>query len=236
MAARKPSERSHGGGDDAVEEISLVPIMAIMVILVPMLIYMFTFHQIKVQRVMAPRRGTGAKKASEDNKDKPLNLTVMIKRDKGFQLSWEEALMTDTQQAPLLPMRQGKDEFCGDDSNPEKDTRAQGCWPRQGGCYCYDFAGLYNELVKIKTKFKPKEGQKEEKRINITADLDVPWEVVSRTMDAATCILEEASYATFEEYVTAKPKKGELAKVPGMDDPVQLCEELFPNVVFAMAE
>ncbi len=233
MAARKPSDRRHGGDDD-VPELSLVPIMAIMVILIPMLIFMFTFHQIKVQRVMAPRRGTGAKKAQEEKKEKELNLTILIKRDKGFQLSWEEALMTDTQTGTLLPMRQSKDEYCGDSDNPQKDTRAQGCWRRAEGCYCYDFVGLYNELVAKKSKFSTPE--KPEKRVNITADLDVPWEVVSRTMDAATCIMEQPSYATFEEYIKAVPKKGDAVKVPGLDDPVELCEQLFPNVVFAMAE
>ncbi len=236
MAARKPSERRHGSGEEPEASVSLIPVMAIMVILVPMLIYMFTFHQIKVQRVMAPRRGTGAKKTQEEKKDKELNLTILIKRDRGFQLSWEEALMTDTQQAPLLPMRQAKEEYCGN-ANPgpgEKDSRAQGCWRRAEGCYCYDFVALYNELVAKKQKFSTAE--KPEKRVNITADLDVPWEVVSRTMDAATCILAQDRYESFDEYIVAKPKKGDAVKVPGLDEPVELCEQLFPNVVFAMAE
>jgi len=88
MAARKPSERRHGSVDE-VPELNLVPIMAIMVILIPMLIYMFTFHQIRVQRVMAPRRGTGAQKTKEEKKEKELNLTILIKKDRGFQVTWE---------------------------------------------------------------------------------------------------------------------------------------------------
>jgi biopolymer transport protein ExbD len=233
--ARKPSDRSHGQGEEEPGDVSLVPIMAIMVILIPMLIYMFTFHTIKVQRVMAPRRGTGAKKASEDKKEKELNLTIMIKREKGFQLSWEEQLMTETQNAPLLPMRQAKDVHCGD-PNSDKDERVQGCNRRAEGCYCYDFAGLYNELVKIKTGLKTPEGGKPEKRVNITADLDVPWEVVSRTMDASTCMMEQPSYVDFEDFRKAEFKPGDKVKIPGVDDPLELCEELFPNVVFAMAE
>jgi biopolymer transport protein ExbD len=233
MAARKPSSRSHGQQEED-PELNLVPIMAIMVILIPMLIYMFTFHLIKVQRVMAPRRGTGAKKAQEEKQEKPLNLTILIKRDKGFQLSWEEQLMSESQSAPLLAMRQLDDIFCGDPSQPDKDTRAQGCFPRPEGCFCYDYAGLYNELVKKKMKFSTKE--KPEKKVNITADLDVPWEVVSRTIDAANCVLEDPSYADFKEYIAATPKKGDTVKVPGLDAPVQLCEHLFPNVVFAMAD
>jgi hypothetical protein len=37
-------------------------------------------------------------------------------------------------------------------------------------------------------------------------------------------------------YMTAKPKKGETVKIKGVDDPVEMCEALFPNVVFAMTE
>lgn len=231
MAARKPSERRHGGGEE-LSELNLVPIMAIMVILVPMLIYMFTFHQIKVQRVMAPRRGTGAKKPVDEQKQKELNLTIMI-ADDGFQLTWEEALMTDTAKAPKLGLIKVKDEACGDPES-EKDDGQQGCIMKSGGCYCYDFPGLYAALVDKKSRFSTPE--KPERRVNITAKLNIPWSIVSRTIDAATCVLEQPSYNTYEEYVAAKVKPGEPVKVPGLDDPYTPCEELFPNVVFAMAE
>jgi hypothetical protein len=102
------------------------------------------------------------------------------------------------------------------------------------GCFCYDFSSLYAELVKKKVKFSNPE--KPEKRINLTADLTVTWGVISRTMDAVTCRLEQESYTDFQEYLKAAPKKGEKVSIPGVDDPVQMCEELFPKVVFAMSE
>lgn len=217
-----------------VPELNLVPIMAIMVILVPMLIYMFTFHQIKVQRVTAPRRGTGAKKAKEEQKEKPLNLTVIIMKNKGFKLTWDETLMTEQQSTPLIPMVQSKDEYCG---NPEdkKGDRTPGCFPRAQGCFCYDFASLYNDLVAKKVKFSTKE--KPEKRVNLTADSGVTWEVVSRTMDAVKCRKDQDQYETLDEWLGSNPKmQKEATKVPGMDDPQFLCEELFPQVVFAMTD
>ena len=232
MAARKPSERRHGG-ENEIPELNLVPIMAIMVILIPMLIYMFTFHQLRVQRVMAPRRGTGAQKTKEEKKEKELNLTILIKKDRGFRLTWEQALMPETQSLPLIKMRQVDDNYCGDPADKDSQ-RAQGCWLRAEGCYCYDFPELYNELVKKKEAFSRKE--KPEKRVNITADSSVTWEVVSRTMDAATCRLAQDSYGDFDSYANAAPKKGDIVKVPGVDDPVQMCEPLFPNVVFALAD
>ncbi len=232
MAARKPSDRSHGSDDD-IADLNLVPIMAIMVILVPMLIYMFTFHQIRVQRVTAPRRGTGAKKATDEKKEKELNLTVVIKQDKGFLITWEEQLMPEAQSLPLIPMIQVGDDMCGDpndkDSSPE-----QGCKAKMEGCFCYDYATLYNELVKKKMKFSNPE--KPERRVNITADLNVPWGVVSRAIDAVSCRLEQESYTDYKEYLSAAPKKGEKRTVPGVDTPVDFCEELFPQVVFAMSD
>ena len=249
MPARKPSDRRHGGDDD-VAALNLVPIMAILVILIPMLIYMFNFSEIKVQRVMAPRRGTGSK-TTKETKEKPLNLTVMIKGTNGFALTWEEALMPDMQRLPVIPMRQADSKYCGDPDKPE-DNRRHGCWYRPEGCFCYDFPQLYNELVKLKNRFSKPE--KPERRINLTANSDVPWEVVSRTMDAAHCMLEEQAYQDFESYMAAPPKLGvftctasktkhQYDELP--DDGectkdgtavVRLCKELFPQVVFAMAD
>ena len=141
--------------------------------------------------------------------------------------------MPDTQASELIMMRRVDESLCGDPNDSQK-TRAQGCWPRAEGCFCYDFAALYNELVKKKVTFSSK--AKPEKRVNITAESTVTWEVVSRTMDAATCRLEQDAYNDFNEYIKAKPKKGEKKKVPGVDDPVDFCDPLFPNIVFAMAE
>lgn len=232
MAARKPSDRSHGSAEETAE-LNLVPIMAIMVILIPMLIYMFTFHQIRVQRVTAPRRGSSPSKKVDEVKEKELNLTVLIKQDKGFLITWEEQLMQEAQSLPLIPIIQVDEALCGDpedaDSAPE-----QGCKPKVEGCFCYDFSTLYAELVKKKVKFSNPD--KPEKRINLTADLTIPWSVISRTMDAVTCRLEQESYTDFQEYLKAAPKKGEVVTIPGVDDPVQMCEELFPKVVFAMSE
>ena len=63
--ARKPSERAHG--EDVEAELNLVPIMAILVILIPVLLYAFTFFEVKVQAVAAPRLGPAKK--TEKNKD-----------------------------------------------------------------------------------------------------------------------------------------------------------------------
>ena len=78
--ARKPSQRAHAGKEE-VPELNLVPIMAILVILIPVLLFAFTFFEIRVQAVAAPRLGPSAKnKKDNDEEKKPLNLTVLIPR------------------------------------------------------------------------------------------------------------------------------------------------------------
>ena len=207
--------------DNAPADVNLVPFMGIMIILVPMLLYMFSFHIIRVQQVAAPRRGNGV---SVDNKPKPLNLTVQIRQNQGFVLSWDEALLPDRQRLPILPMVAVDDPACA----------AQGCERRTDACYCYDYPGLYTVLVKMKARGL--DDERPDRRINIAADLEVPWSVVSRVIDASNCILEAPEYSDFAAYSEAKPLAGELVRVPGTDDPVQLCKELFPRVVFAMTD
>jgi hypothetical protein len=53
--ARKPSERRHS--KEKIEDLNLSPIMSILVILIPMLLYAFSFFEVKVQAVTAPRMG-----------------------------------------------------------------------------------------------------------------------------------------------------------------------------------
>lgn len=254
MAARKPSERRHGRDQDT-PELNLVPIMAIMVILIPMLIYMFNFSEIKIQRVTAPRRGTGAQKTKEEKKAKPLNLTIMIDPVKGFTLNWEPEHM-GSRKPPVLGRIQSLDEYCPDENKP--GTGAQGCsrLAGTGPCLCYDFPGLYKKLVELKVEYS-KDPEKPERRVNLTAHDEVTWAVVSRTMDAANCRLKEDVYPDLKSYVAAVPKYVGWAcikKKPGGGETKQMfdkqpeekdckygmvvheCEELFPKVVFAMTE
>lgn len=139
-------------------------------------------------------------------------------------VSWDAALLPDRQRLPILSMSQVNDPECA----------AQGCQPRAEGCYCYDSPSLYTELVKMKARGLV--GETPESRLNITADMEVPWGVVSRVIDASNCILEAPEYNDFGTYTQAKAMEGDLIRVPGVDDPVQLCKTLFPRVVFAMTD
>ena len=53
--AKKPSLRKHG--EIVIEEVNLTPIMSILVILIPMLIYAFNYNEMAVQEVSLPKTG-----------------------------------------------------------------------------------------------------------------------------------------------------------------------------------
>lgn len=175
--SRKPSERSHA--EVTLEEINLTPIMAILTILIPVLLYAFNFFEVKIQGVSAPKMGTGKAEAKKENEKKPLNLTVLIS-EKGFKLSQEEELTTEPE-API-PKRTFQDE----DGNSYVD---------------YDYPKLYSRLMSKKKQW-PKE-----RTINIGADFDIPWHIIARTIDASRVQLDEDGYNELESYSGAKPKR-----------------------------
>lgn len=151
-------KRRHSVGE--LEDVNLVPIMSILVILIPMLIYAFTFFEVTVQSVAAPKMGTG--KAKEDSQDekKPLNLTVIVKKD-GFLLKYDEEVMTGEGETELK-----KREFPPNEQHPE-------------AYWDYDYPRLYNRLAAIKEQFP------DEKTLNIGAEMNIPWSTLARTIDCA---------------------------------------------------
>lgn len=120
--------KKHGhGADEEMQELNLIPIMALLVILIPVLLFAFTFVQIKIQAVSAPRLGSGQAKKANDEK-KPLNLTVLITKD-GFMIKKQAELTA--QPEPKIFKRQ----FEGLDHEE------------------YDFPKLYSRLAAIKRQY-----------------------------------------------------------------------------------
>jgi len=160
------------------------------------LLFAFTFFEVKIQAVQAPKMGSGQAKKKDDKK-KPLNLTVFIKKD-GFSLKMQTERTTEPE-PPILKKTVDGEEM-------------------------YDFAALYSRLTAIKNEYK------DEKTINIGAEMNIPWHILAKTIDAARVRLEKDTYTDLKEYGTAKPKrikneKGRKVNVP-----------LFPAVVFVVAE
>jgi biopolymer transport protein ExbD len=174
--ARTPSSRGHGT-EEKLEELNLAPIMAILVILIPMIIYAFNFVEITVLRVSAPKMGK-PKEVQEQTK-KPLNLTVLVTPD-GFTIKQEEELTTE----PDKPIP--KTSFVDAQGNQVTE---------------YNYPALYSKLVEKKRLHK------EETTINIGADPQVKWGIVARTIDTSRVELEDPAYTDFDAWSKAKPKK-----------------------------
>lgn len=215
-----------------LDDINLVPIMSIMVILIPMLIYAFTFFEVTVQSVAAPKMGTGrAKKTEETPTERPLNLTVLI-NDDGFLLKFDEGdVPGGTEQPPIR-----KKTFTIQASAADDPTRKVSV-----EIVDYDYPALHNRLAALKRKHE------KETLVNIGAATHVPWQIIARTIDAARLQLQGAPFEPGDAdammaYMTARPvtvkKKRTVTKRDGTQE-VETYDEpvaMFERVVFVVAE
>ena len=117
---------------EKLEELNLTPIMSILVILIPILLFAFTFFEIKIQAVAAPRMGSSKSKSDEDKK--PLNLTVLI-TEKDFKIKQQAEIMEE----PERPIPKRTFEF-------EGNTIEE-----------YDYPALYTRLMEFKKKYPDEE-------------------------------------------------------------------------------
>ena len=175
--ARSPSSRRHV--EEELEEVNLIPIMSILCILIPVLILAFNFFEVSIQQVAAPK--VGKPKDSQENKDKPLQLTVVID-SKGFSIKQNTELVTEKEKP--IP----KHEVTSEDGQTKKD---------------YNYAELYRRLREIKKNFP------EERTVNISGDPKIPWHVIAKTIDASRVQLTEDAFADYQAYSEAKVKMDE---------------------------
>jgi len=181
------------------QEPDLSPIMSILCILIPVLLFAFSFVEIKVQAVSAPRMGSGKSKKQDDDQKKPLNLTVLITA-KGFVVK-QQAELTTEPDPPIFKRT------LTDKDGKEVENM-------------YDFPTLYSKIMAKKLAYP------EESTINIGAEMNIPWHIVARTIDAARIQLEKDSYESLAEYEVAKPRLDE-EKQP---------KTMFDGVIFVVAE
>jgi len=189
------------------EELNLTPIMGLMVLLIPMVLFLYNFFEVKVQAVAAPRLGNAAQKKPDEDAKKPLNLTVHIGQN-GFQIKIQEDLMVEP--IPAIPKRV----FVG--TNEEE----------------YDYPALYNRL----RVFKDNPAYDKENTVNISADMDIRWQVVARTIDAARLKLVESQYEELGKFAQALPLEVEVPDRDGDGKPEKEVVEMFSRVVFVVAE
>lgn len=173
--ARLPSERK-SRLHVADVDIDLKPIMGLICILIPLLVYAFSFYEIKLQPVSAPKIGAPPPQDAGDEQKKPLNLTVLL-TEPGFAVKMEKELA----------------EGEADINIPKKSFQT----PDGRTVTDYDYPELYAKLLEIKKKFR------NETTINIGADPDVTWETIARTIDAARVELKDEKFKDLKSYSEA---------------------------------
>lgn len=224
--ARKPSDASHRRKGDKFDDLNLTPIMSMLVILIPMLLAMFNFFEVKVQAVAAPKLGSGTAKSGDD-KEKPLNLTVLISKT-GFAIKLQDEHQSAFPPTMFTPIQRDVLRYEGT-SEAGTTTEMQG--------EQYDFATLYNRLEELKSKFD------KETTINIAAEMDIPWHVVARTIDSARVKLVGGPFTgdrRLIEYSHAKPEMVPCKADCDGDNEMTAADvepkEMFGRVVFVVAE
>ena len=172
-------------------DVDLKPMMSIVCVLIPMLMFSFSFFEVKVQPVGAPKvgfAGTGGKgsgTATPEELKAPLNLTVIV-NESGFRIK-----MTQELAGPEADQKIDRRTFTTPDGEKVED---------------YDYPGLYTRLVEIKKKYP------DENSINVGAETHITWDVVARTLDATRTMLQKEKYAALDEYSNAHEQLDDQGK------------------------
>jgi|JI10StandDraft_1071094.scaffolds.fasta_scaffold570812_2 hypothetical protein len=205
------------------EDLNLIPIMGVMIILIPMVLFTYSFDMLKVQQVATPRVGAAAGGGATNPDEKvPLKLAVHIGND-GFKIKANEVFQDLT--FPEIPKRSFQVSLApGQAAQPVTE---------------YDYPRLYSVLRGLKDQ----ERFKLEDSIDISAEMNVPWSVVAATIDAARVKLTTANFATMgsyelalEAYRSDKPVMEAGNQKDPNGKPIPETVPMFPKVVFTVAE
>ncbi len=155
---------------------NLVPIMAIMCILIPILLFSFVFYDVKVQDISLPKFKGGSGSGSDVQ---VLSLMVFVAKD---TLTVREQ-QSDGKIVSEVVLQRVSYKNCSNKATP--------CNECEGAeTKIHDFAGLYNAVRKIKAK--PEFAAQES--ISIGAEDGVPWRIIARVIDAVRSQLDKETY------------------------------------------
>jgi len=205
-----PSGRGHGPVEDLGDP-DLIPIMSIMCILIPMLIYSFVMYEVKVQEISLPKFAP----PSGGKPSKVLNLALLVAKDQHII-----KIQGGGKEAKEIVLKKKKAKLCAPEVSCEECVGEE--------FESYDYPKLYSEIVKLKDK----KAFAEVDAINIGADDSVPWRVLAKTIDAVRVKLEKSSYTDSCNYDRAKPLKVKTTDADGNE--VTTAAQMFPKIVFVM--
>lgn len=214
--------RNRRSAGDENNDINLAPFMNMVVILIPLLLLSVVFVKVGVINITAPKLSTGPPSEEQpDPEEKPLNLTVAV-NPKGFRIAATGATLPELQHCP----KPGPT-VCLEDQDAQiaeqfdearelfkKGQEDEGERVLVKALSAYDWPELYNQLVKIKKEYP------EETVVNLSADPDVPYAALVRTMDVVRYRLKKDSYDKSSEFWGADYEKKGNQYVELFSDPV----------------
>ena len=196
--------------DTKIEDLNLVPIMNMMVVLIPVVLVGTSLIKIGVVDVSS-KFGQG-KPQQEENKDKPLGLTVAV-GDKGF-------IVSTTSGADLSGIVGEQSDGSGKLRIPKENAIVQVKQPdetkKDEQVNDYNYLDLYTKLVKIK------KAHKKERMVTITASPTIKFKHVVATMDVMRDRLEKDVYPDNQAFRDAKRKGDGKAEDRALFDQVVL--------------
>lgn len=163
MAAQKPSDRRRGGIGEDVGDPDLTPIMNLTFMLILALLTLSAALPLGLISVQAPQIAGGAGGTGEvppEDEQPKLNLTIFVTKD-GFNLAASGATLDGSSDTPPRPNEPLFPKITLD------------------GQQRYNYEALNRKLIEIKKNFP------REQSVIITADEDVIYDDIVKTMDAS---------------------------------------------------
>ncbi len=225
------ARRDRSGGNET-DEVNLVPFMNMVVVLIPMLLLSVVFLKIGVINITSPELSVGEpspeKKKKKDKK--PLNLTVAV-ADNGLRIGATGAILPAQQgcpsDGPTLCLKddsidiEQKVEQAREQFNSGNVTEGKKLFKEAASAY--DWMNLYNKLSEIKKEYP------DETVVKISADPNIPYDLIVTAMDSVRHQLEEDSYEDRQKFWEAKPKTE-------VKDGQEIAKPLFNDPVLAIAK
>lgn len=187
-------------------DISLIPIMNLVCLLIPFLLYTAAFIQYAVIDVASPRfQNRAAVTTPEEQNQEALNLMLII-TDQGFRLaasggvlpegcasSTEAGAASDAPTVPLNPNAEGCTDSQGYPTGMQRQSRQA---LRLGPPSCaYNFQRLRECIVRIKDEYP------DESQIIISAENRIDYDVLVNSMDAARGDAESREQQLFPDVI-----------------------------------
>ena len=187
-------------------EVSLIPIMNLVCLLIPFLLYTAAFVQYAVIDVQSPRFQNRAQVTPpEEQQQEALNLMLII-TDQGFRLAASGGVLPEgcaasteagaAQDAPTVPLNPDADSCTDRLGYPTASERQQRSALRLGPPACsYNYDRLRDCITRIKEEYP------DEMQIIISAENRIDYDVLIHSMDAARGDAENRDQQLFPDVI-----------------------------------